>query len=89
MSILMTLSFIILISSLVFLVCLTFSADHILKRVLTLDLIAIDSIGLFLILYFTNLESFYLEIAKLIALVGFVTALVFASFLPESQKDIK
>ena len=87
MSGLLWISLIVIVLTLIILIWLTFQGEDILSRVLTFDLIAISSIGALIILYFAYEEKFFMDIAILLALVGFVTALVFATFLPKSKED--
>jgi len=86
MSLLITISIFILVLTLVMLIYLTFTGKTVLDRVLTLDLIAITAIGCFLMFYLLSKIRFYLDIGLLMALVGFVVALVFALFIPRIEE---
>jgi multisubunit Na+/H+ antiporter MnhF subunit len=86
MSVILLGSIIILLVSIILLIFITFKGKTILDRVLGLDLLAIACIAIFLIVYFKTQVRFYMDIALLLALVGFVTALVFAVFIP-SKRD--
>ena len=72
--------------SLCILIYLTIRGQNILERVLTFDLIAIVAIAALMIFYFAYDEKFFMDIAILLALVGFVTALVFSIFIPKDRE---
>lgn len=61
--------------------------NDVLVKVLAFDLVGVTGVSLFLILYISNENTFFLNIAQLIAIVGFVTALIFAIFLSQMDKD--
>lgn len=61
--------------------------NDVLVKVLAFDLVGVTGVSLFLILYTSNENTFFLIIAQLIAIVGFVTALIFAIFLSQMDKE--
>lgn len=61
--------------------------NDVLVKVLAFDLVGVTGVSLFLILYISNENTFFLNIAQLIAIVGFVTALIFAIFLSQMDKE--
>ncbi|MFG1492721.1 monovalent cation/H+ antiporter complex subunit F [Halobacteriovorax sp. GFR7] len=63
--------------------------QEVLVKVLAFDLIGISGVSLFLILYTSNRDTFFHNIAQLFAIVGFVTAFVFAVFLSDKSKENK
>lgn len=86
MSLLLAVSLFILVLTIIIHIGISFRSKSTLERVLSLDLLAIAGIGAFIILYMIESEMFFLETAKLLALVGFVTALVFSTFLPRAKE---
>ena len=82
MSNLLLISIIILGATLSFLIIQTIFVKKVLYRVLNLDLFALTSIGLFLVIYFVEKNALYLDLALLLTFVSFITGLVFAIFLP-------
>ncbi|MEH0862369.1 MrpF/PhaF family protein [Halobacteriovorax sp. DPLXC-1] len=89
MSILMMISTGIIILTCLLLVFEAVKERDVLVKVLAFDLIGVTGVSLFLMLYTTNRNPFFLNIAQLIAIVGFVTALVFAFYLSEMSKEDK
>lgn len=75
----------ILILTFVILVWKTISDKKILNSVLALDLIGITSIAFFLVCYFLTGIDLFLDIAKFVTIGGFVTALVFSTFLSKNE----
>ncbi|EPZ49573.1 multiple resistance and pH regulation protein F, MrpF/PhaF family [Bacteriovorax sp. BAL6_X] len=62
---------------------------EVLVKVLAFDLIGTSGVSLFLILYTSYRDTFFHNIAQLFAIVGFVTAFVFAVFLSNESREIK
>ncbi|AYF43835.1 MULTISPECIES: monovalent cation/H+ antiporter complex subunit F [unclassified Halobacteriovorax] len=89
MSILMMISTGIIILTCLLLVFEAVKERDVLVKVLAFDLIGVTGVSLFLMLYTNNRNPFFLNIAQLIAIVGFVTALVFAFYLSEMSKEDK
>ena len=87
MTFLLWVSLIFVCVSMLILIWLTVKGQNILERVLTFDLVAIVGIGALMIFYFAYDEKFFMDIAILLALVGFVTALVFSTFIPKNKEE--
>jgi multicomponent Na+:H+ antiporter subunit F len=86
MSIILTLSIILIVLTYFILLYRCVSGEHILDRVLAFDLIGVTSIGLFIVLYIIKENSLFLDLAVVLTIISFITALVFSTFLPQ-QKD--
>ena len=80
-------SFVFLATAMLIFIGLTFVRKSELDRVLTLDLLAIGTIAIFVVMYVHKSERFYLDIAQLMAIVGFITALVFGTFMPPDKES--
>lgn len=83
----MTDFFISLIGIAIFLSFIRFlKGSHLLDRVVAFDTMSIISVSLLILLSITLKEPFYLDIAFVFALIGFIGVIVFARF--NSLKDI-
>jgi len=79
--------FILLIGLAIFLSFIRFlKGDHLLDRVVAFDTMSIISVSLLVLLSISLKESFYLDIAFVFALIGFIGVIIFARF--NSLKDI-
>ena len=79
--------FISLIGIAIFLSFIRFlKGSHLLDRVVAFDTMSIISVSLLILLSITLKEPFYLDIAFVFALIGFIGVIVFARF--NSLKDI-
>ncbi len=79
--------FILLIGLAIFLSFIRFlKGIHLLDRVIAFDTMSVISVSLLVLLSITSKESFYLDIAFVLALIGFIGVIVFARF--NSLKDI-
>ena len=79
--------FILLIGLAIFLSFIRFlKGYHLLDRVVAFDTMSIISVSLLVLLSISSKESFYLDIAFVFALIGFIGVIIFARF--NSLKDI-
>jgi len=84
----MTDLFILLIGLTIFLSFIRFlKGTHLLDRVVAFDTMSIICVSLLVVLSITLKEPFYLDIAFVFALIGFIGVIIFARF--NSLKDIR
>ncbi|WP_412471798.1 monovalent cation/H+ antiporter complex subunit F [Halobacteriovorax sp. RT-1-4] len=87
MSILLMISICLVVLTFFLLILEAKREKEVLVKVLAFDLIGISGVSLFLILYTLYGDLFFYNIALLFAVVGFVTAFVFAVYLSDMSKE--
>ncbi len=86
MTIFMEVVFLALVAAAIFGLIRVFVGPHHLDRVLALDYLSIVGIAIVILMVLITGEAMLLDVGVCLALVGFVTAYVFAKFVPKEQE---